>query len=756
MNQGQIQKFSLKTIFWNLTFKLELFTVFVPIPTYVFFIVILGSSGLVKSITAVVLAGIICGTYTVFWGIGIRYIRIKNIFNNIHFLSNNKLNDEEKQSLKLDILNFPFKESRTIVERWLLGGLTGALIYFLISGEVRMSILYTILYGFLFTIPISFVLYGFISENLMRKLLNQKIFHDIHVDEAKVPFLGYFRRISLILVAVTLIPTSIFGLFLYASVNNLFKVNNPGLSIIIVCVQIVLAIGCATYFIGSSIKSGLSEANKVIEELGKGNLSVEMSRISSDEFGKQGQLLKKVIFDLRKMYNEIKDLNQNLEKKVEDRTLELSESLEKISTLKFQQDADYFLTTLLLKPLSYNASKNKNCKIDFITKQYKNFHFKNKLFEIGGDICIVDEICLRKRVYSIFINADAMGKSIQGAGGCLVLGSVFQAILQRTKTNDTISSLYPETWIHSTYIEMHKVFESFDGSMLISAVLGLVDDATGFIYYINLEHPFISIYRDKKASFIENENSLRKIGFMGIEPILEIKTIHLRDGDSLIFGSDGKDDLILEYSELDNKRVINEDESLILKIIEEEDGDITKIKEHIEKNYKLMDDFSILSIQFNSNSDLNLIELEIKKIIKSLKEKIQEGKNQEAIELLENNFYKYLSNVKIANILVDFYIKNKLIDSFKDRAEDLIYICSKDIQTLYKMSKFYKANRFIHEAIEISERIKLREPNNIKNLIHLADMYTYLNLKSKAEPVIKYVLEKEPNHELALRIKNKI
>ena len=52
------------------------------------------------------------------------------------------------------------------------------------------------------------------------------------------------------------------------------------------------------------------------------------------------------------VYSEVEALNLDLEAKVSDRTRALQRSFEKVQALKRKQDGDYFLTSLLLRPLS--------------------------------------------------------------------------------------------------------------------------------------------------------------------------------------------------------------------------------------------------------------------------------------------------------------------------------------------------------------------------------------------------------------------
>ena len=90
--------------------------------------------------------------------------------------------------------------------------------------------------------------------------------------------------------------------------------------------------------------------NDHLNQLGKGNFSIVSMPMSSDDFGLQAYNLNEIIKQLNSLYREISDLNVNLEYKVELRTEQLNSSLQKVETLKVQQDGDYYLTSLLLRP----------------------------------------------------------------------------------------------------------------------------------------------------------------------------------------------------------------------------------------------------------------------------------------------------------------------------------------------------------------------------------------------------------------------
>ena len=63
----------------------------------------------------------------------------------------------------------------------------------------------------------------------------------------------------------------------------------------------------------------------------------------------------------------------------------------------------------------------------------KDFQFKKWSREIGGDLCVSHHFTLRGCPCTFYLNADAMGKSMQGAGGILVLGAVLDSIVVRMR-----------------------------------------------------------------------------------------------------------------------------------------------------------------------------------------------------------------------------------------------------------------------------------------------------------------------------------
>ncbi|MCB1192802.1 MAG: SpoIIE family protein phosphatase [Leptospiraceae bacterium] len=456
------------------------------------------------------------------------------------------------------------------------------------------------------------------------------------------------------------------------------------------------------------------------------------------------------------LYETVEDLNTNLEKRVEKRTKELKHSLHEIRFLKEHQDGDYFLTTLIVKPLAFNNVKSETVKVDFILKQKKKFEFKKREHEIGGDLCVADSIQLHWKKYTVFINGDAMGKSIQGAGGSIVLGVVFKSILSRTKLFSINQNLFPEQWLKVSFIELQNIFEAFEGSMMISIVIGLIDEDNGMMYFINAEHPWVVLYRDKIASFLEEELTLHKIGISELKKKIIVQTFPLKNQDIIFIGSDGKDDIVLQIKE-DGKKVINEDETLFLKMVERGNGDLIPILQNIENTGELTDDLSLLKIEYHNNHQQIYDQSSVH--FQNGVNLFGKGEYESAIGEFEKAFrenpepriFKYLGRIhyKLQNYqnAADYYVLYIEQEPWSER-------------DIYRASECFKAIGDWAKAEACGSRLKLRNPGENRYLLNLIDIYIQTNKIEKANKLIKRILEVDPQNSLALTfrdmLKNKV
>jgi tetratricopeptide (TPR) repeat protein len=314
-----------------------------------------------------------------------------------------------------------------------------------------------------------------------------------------------------------------------------------------------------------------------------------------------------------------------------------------------------------------------------------------------------------------------MGKSIQGAGGALVLGVVFQSVVNRTKIRKQDQFKSPERWLKECFLELHSVFESFDGSMLISVVMGIIDDQSGLVYYINAEHPWTVLYRDNIASFIENDLELRKIGTVGMDGDIRIKTLSLEPSDILFLGSDGRDDLVTSND--GNTRMINEDETQFLRRVEEGKGKVQDIVQGIKNYGEITDDLSLMKIEFQPvgpypHKDPSDKKNRMEKIYSLYKEK----KYSTVVEMAESFIHEYPEEIEVFHYAA----------------------------TAYKLLKNY------NRAADLGEILKMRMPTHIDNLVNLSDNYRIMGNVDRARKILVKLEKYDTANKYLDEIRNKL
>ncbi|MBM9498824.1 SpoIIE family protein phosphatase [Leptospira sp. 201903071] len=543
--------------------------------------------------------------------------------------------------------------------------------------------------------------------------------------------------------------------FRYESLREYLHPTGQILYISAICIILLVLLGFRFFFQGALLNP-LEEVVIGLREANSGNLDYRLQVKVEDEIGFIARSFNRMARSIQAARKRLQQYAEELEEKVQERTKELQQTLEEVQELKQQQDGDYFLTSLLIKPLGSNKARQENVKVDFLIEQKKKFSFRRFNDEIGGDINISNFIDLQDRYYTVFLNADAMGKSMQGAGGALVLGAVFESIIERTRMATTMKEQSPERWLKNAFLELHKVFESFDGSMLVSLVLGVVDDEAGLLYFINAEHPWTVLYRDGIASFIEDDLMFRKLGTTGMEGTVFIKTFQMEPGDIIIAGSDGRDDILLGMDR-EGGRIINDDEKQFLRKVEEARGELQGIYEGIHNHGALTDDLSLVRVSFKENLSESKIALahekeQIRELLKKAKEGASNKEIEEAISFLEQAETLNNQIPEVKKLFVSLFLKKKDYRNAALYAEDYLNLKPVDKEILYIASTAARKSGSFQKALDFGERLKLREPTHIKNLVNLAQIYIALKNYKRAMEMVDIALTVDPHHEVILKI----
>lgn len=449
------------------------------------------------------------------------------------------------------------------------------------------------------------------------------------------------------------------------------------------------------------------------------------------------------------------------EKELSEKARVIQEKMDEINALKVQQDGDYYLTSLLTKPLNYNANKSTKIKTDFLIKQKKAFEFRKKNADLGGDICITGNLKFGTpdnfRRYTMVMNGDAMGKSMQGAGGSLVMGVVMNSIMARSAGNKRIMDTTPEEWLTSVYHETNGVFKSFNGSMILSCVIAIIDDESGEMWYFNAEHPFSVLYRDGKATFIEDKLNLRKLG-LDSEIDFQVFQFQLLPGDVVILASDGRDDINLTPDQV--IRTINEDETIFLEHVELGNGDIHEIKEKLLEFGEITDDLSILRIGFQEPLDSETIEESIEPqkthgvdtYYFEAKRHLKEGDSDKAVSLLIQGYRLDKSNPRLNKLLgllsfkgKDYTIASEVLSRYLDQNPETS-------EYWYYLSIAEKKVGKLESALEAGLKLHSIQSENVQNLINLADIYRALEQIEESLEFSRKALSLEPENKSAKKL----
>lgn len=464
--------------------------------------------------------------------------------------------------------------------------------------------------------------------------------------------------------------------------------------------------------------------------------------------------------DLVKQLNSIieeQEANKNI---IQKREGELQVAQKQIGFLERQTSGEYFLVSLLLKPLIINSVNSGSIKIDFRINQHNKFYFQksrgsgNISGEIGGDISIAHNVTLKNKNYVVFMNGDAIGKSLQGAQGALIAGIIFNEFITRTRVSVNQQNRFPEKWLRECYRAMQSAFVTFNFELMISAVIGLVDEKNGFVYYFNARHPGSVLYRNGKAKFLGDGNSLYKIGVEGLGDVFNLKTFQMLDSDALIFGSDGRDTILLKDENENTK--MNEDENLFLECVEKGKGDLDKILQTIQKRGELTDDVTLLKVTYIKTPDPAELEKDNPTYIQFVERAKGFIKKRKYIEAVQK-FEKAIKIYRAPEVYKDLLFCYRKLNDYEKQESTVREAYNQFphvIEFSLHASELYKRLKRFETAIDHGERYRLYHPNDIKNLVNLADIYRLVKNYSRSRMILEEVEQIDNQHEGYLRMKS--
>ncbi|MEM7181308.1 MAG: SpoIIE family protein phosphatase [Spirochaetota bacterium] len=563
--------------------------------------------------------------------------------------------------------------------------------------------------------------------------------------------------------------------------NNLKKLFY---AIIIMTIAILFV---SPHFLKQSLVAPLDRLLLGVKKVNEGNLDVLVPISSQDEIGSLANSFNTMVLSLKDMREKMQTYTDSLEEKIRARTEEIQQQAEEVQKIKLQQQGDYFLTSLLAKPLVQNANRSDYIKTDFFIEQKKKFQFREKPVELGGDLCITDNLKFghkNKHSKCVFVmNADAGEKSFQGAGGALVLGVVVNSILARSNANRKILEYTtPKRWLQDCFLEVNTVFASFKETLSVSAAFYLIEES-GKMYYINAGHPKAILYRDKKADFLDKQEAkYGKLGSQLTKQRIQVESFQLQAKDCILVGSDGKDKVV---SKVDKGRTeIYKDESNTIRMVEKSEGKLTELQKLLITDTIQADDISLLRIEFKKPisgkvsketfyfGDNNTLGDEIYLEQDSLEEQIittvvghdsvemksvsdlylegrknyLDGNIKKALEILSQAYGKTDGNQKVNKLFGLVCFKGK---EYETAIRVLNHYLSQDPdnkEMWYYLSLAQRKLGKYLESIDSAKKFYKVQPENVQNLINLSDLYRLNGNLQEAKKYTEKAVKLDPEN----------
>ncbi len=240
--------------------------------------------------------------------------------------------------------------------------------------------------------------------------------------------------------------------------------------------------------------------------------------------------------------------------------------------------------------------------------------------------------------------------------------------------------------------------------MLISCILGLIDEESGFLYWINAEHPSLVLYRDEKTELLDKEDILLKLGTLGVNSKFKVKTLQLKERDILFVGSDGKDDIIIGKDEF-GQNIINSDENKFLNFVEQAKANLKEIYSLIKESGEIGDDISILKIEhLPVPHDLRFLGLE--SLLIQAKRFYTQKKYEEVVTLCLEILEKYPKNPDALKILIRIYYERKDFLKIAEYIDDYVAQRPSDLEFIFLASYAHKKAKNFTLGIAHGERYR--------------------------------------------------
>ena len=314
------------SFFIRLTLKLEAYMYLFVAPLAVYFVVIIGSyRG--PDVMIIVAGSAMVAPIVLVAGLAARFLWVWPVLGAV-FAGPEAVRTEKLERARNRLLYIPLFEGVMVVVRW-VAGITMTALYVLIKTGVFGDIEYLLV--MILIVPVSYTIFYFSSENAVTRLLaeNRQLGHVTAGVMRR--YRSLYSRTMLIIISVTIIPVVIFGYLFVLSQAGLMHFGAINFHIGMIAALSLLTILITAYESTLNIRLGMGLTVKVLKDLRDGNFDVELPVVTRDEIGVIGEHVNALAESFRRHRKRDRDLTENLELKVEQRTEELSAAMEELT-----------------------------------------------------------------------------------------------------------------------------------------------------------------------------------------------------------------------------------------------------------------------------------------------------------------------------------------------------------------------------------------------------------------------------------------
>ncbi len=461
-------------------------------------------------------------------------------------------------------------------------------------------------------------------------------------------------------------------------------------------------------------------------QLEKGNLDIEIKKESNDEIGDLAVAFDIMKDSIKKLITDLKDINQNLEIKVKERTKEIKVAYNELEKYKNQleikvvEEVKKRQETMKLKErmenelnIAHDIQMSMIPLLFPVFSDYKEFSIFADIKparEVGGDFYdfyFIDEshICV--------VIGDVSGKGVPAA--------LFMAVSKTLIKSRGSSDISPASILSYVNEEMS---EDNPASMFVTVFVGVINLNSGEMIYTNAGHnpPYI-INCDGKFVCLEDRHG----PIIGAVEGLTYKesSIMLNKKDRLVLFTDGvteamniKDE---PFGEANLEKYIVESCALGVESLVK---GIMKVTLEHEVGREQFDDITVLVFEFEGRDNFVTDEISI-------------ANSYESLPNLQEKFEEFCKNQNVAlpimqkfNIAIDDLFNNIISYAFNDDKEHMIdihFVYSNEKLSITIIDDGIPFNPFAEKAVDTSLSVENRDIGGLGILLikNLIDDYSY-------------------------------